>query len=297
MEHLTKPIPEPGPSLSTQPPPHPTYVLSYPRPHALLITIDRPKALNSLPYASHWEAEALLGWFDGEPSLRVAVVTGAGDKAFCAGQDLIEQNEIAMKHAQGGKDLPPTQMLTHPKTGFMGISRRGNMGKKPIIAAVNGYAMGGGFEIVLGCDMVVASPNARFALPEASRGLYAAAGGLSRLVRLVGLPLASEIAMAGRQLTPQEALNNRIINLVSKSQESLVEEALTLAQRIGDLSPDAIIVTRSGLRESLEQGSVERASQATDERFGRGLREGENIRIGLAAFAQKQKPAWVPSKL
>ena len=150
MEHVTKPITEPKISLRTEPPQHPSYLLSYPFPHTLLITINRPKTLNSLPYASHWEADALLSWYDGEPSLRVAVVTGAGSKAFCAGQDLIEQNEIAIKHAQGGKDLPPSQMLTHPKTGFMAVSRRGNMGKKPIIAAVNGYSMGGGFEIVLG---------------------------------------------------------------------------------------------------------------------------------------------------
>ena len=145
--------------------------------------------------------------------------------------------------------------------------------------------------------MVVASPQAKFGLPEASRGLYAAAGGLSRLVRLVGLPVASEIARAGRQLTAQEALDLRIINSISKTHESVVDDALALAARIGELSPDAVIITRSGLRESLEQGSVERASQITDERFGRSLREGENIKIGLAAFAQKQKPAWVPSKL
>jgi len=133
-------------SLSTQPPPTPTYLLSYPSPHILLITVNRPSAMNSLPYASHWEADALLTWFDAEPSLRVAILTGAGEKAFCAGQDLIEQNEIQQTIATGGK-LPPRQMLTHPSSGFMGVSRR--RGKKPVVAAVNGWAMGGGFEICL----------------------------------------------------------------------------------------------------------------------------------------------------
>lgn len=146
-------------------------------------------------------------------------------------------------------------------------------------------------------DMIVASPRATFGLPEASRGLYAAAGGLSRLVRLVGLPLASEIAMAGRKLSADEALKHAVINRVSKTHESCVEEAVALAASIGENSPDAIIVTRHGLREALETGSVERASQLTQERYGRSLVAGENIKIGLAAFAQKKKPNWKPSKL
>jgi len=128
-------------NLKTQPPHTPTYILSYPAPYVLLITINRPKAMNSLPFASHWEADSLMSWFDSEPSLRVAVITGAGDRAFCAGQDLIEQGEIRKKPQL-------RQMMTHPPSGFMGVSRRG--GKKPVIAAVNGFALGGGFEICLG---------------------------------------------------------------------------------------------------------------------------------------------------
>ncbi|KAK1026250.1 hypothetical protein LTS16_022521 [Friedmanniomyces endolithicus] len=276
-------------SLTTQPPPTPTYLLTYPSPYVLLITINRPRAMNSLPYTSHWEADALLLWFDSEPTLRIAIITGGGtpNKAFCAGQDLIEQRDLAdlrSRIAAGDqtarKAMPDRRTLTHPPSGFMGVSRRA--GKKPIF---------------LGCDIIVASPNATFGLPEAMRGLYAGAGGLSRLVRLAGMTVASEIAMAGRFLSAQEAVQYGIANRVSKTHESCVPEAVEIASRIAGLSPDAIIVTRHGLRQSWETASVERASQETEMRYGALLRDGENIGIGLRAFAEKKQAVWVPSKL
>ena len=146
-------------------------------------------------------------------------------------------------------------------------------------------------------DMVVASPRASFGLPEASRGLYAAAGGLARLVRIVGLPVASEIAMTGRKLSAEEAVKFQVANKVSRTHESVVDETVEMAKLIAGLSPDAIIITRSGLREALETASVERAAQKTEERFGHAMKTGENIRIGLDAFANKRQPQWVPSKL
>ena len=254
--------------------------------------------MNSLPYAAHWEADALLKWFDREQSLRVAVITGTG-KSFCAGQDLIEQRDLANlreRAARGEKvEIPDRRLLTHPVDGFMGVSRRA--GKKPVIAAVNGWAMGGGFEICLGCDMIVASPNATFGLPEAMRGLYAGAGGLSRLVRLAGITIASEVAMAGRFLSAQEAAKYLIANKVSRSHDTIVEEAVELASKVANLSPDSIVVTRHGLRQAWEHGSVERASQETELRYGTALRDGDNLAIGLRAFADKKQPKWVPSKL
>ena len=267
--------------------------------------------MNSLPYASHWEADALLNWYDNEPSLRICIVTGSPPastktagaayaakaprpkESFCAGQDLIEQGKIRQAELSGS--APPRQLLQHPKAGFMAVSRR--YGKKPVIAAVNGYAMGGGFEIVLGCDLVVASPEATFALPEASRGLYAGAGGLSRLVRIVGLPVATEVAIAGRVLSAKEALELNVINKVSSSHETVVQEAIDMAGRIAQLSPDAVIVSRHGLHLAIEEGSVEKAAQRVEEDYGDKLRRGENIRIGLRAFAEKKKPQWIGSKL
>ncbi|KAI9654579.1 MAG: hypothetical protein M1831_005340 [Alyxoria varia] len=328
-------MPKPFPT-TTQPPPHPTYTLTlHPAdrtPHTLLITINRPHALNALPSNSHWEAASVLRWFDAEPSLRVAVITGAGDKAFCAGQDLAEQKSVAEARASGAatdgkrrvegagvggedkgtsaetsangkrdrggtetEEVPHEAVLQHPPGGFMGISRRA--GKKPVIAAVNGIAFGGGFEIVLNCDIILASPHASFSLPEARVGLYAAAGGLSRLVQLIGLPLASEIALAGRTLSATEARDLRIVNRVSESHGSLVDEALEMARGVAEEgSPDAVVVSKSGLREGLE-GGVEGATRRTEERWGGALGRGVNFREGVAAFGERRRPRWVNSKL
>ena len=146
-------------------------------------------------------------------------------------------------------------------------------------------------------DLVVAAPNATFGLPEALRGIFAGAGGPARLVRIVGLPVASELALTGIPITAQRAKELNIINRISTSQDRVVDEALKLAKEIAAISPDAAIVTRAALKDSLEHGSVERATQLTIERFGDALQSGENALEGLTAFAQKRKPNWRPSKL
>jgi enoyl-CoA hydratase/carnithine racemase len=107
------------------------------------VTIDREKQRNSLPAEAHWEGHALFSWFDEEPSLLVAVVTGAGEKSFCAGQDLTEQ----ATSRRGPKTAAQQAVMNHPPSGFMGLSQR--RGRKPVLAAVNGFALGGGFEICL----------------------------------------------------------------------------------------------------------------------------------------------------
>jgi hypothetical protein len=127
----------------TSPPPTSHVLLSYPADYVLLVTINREKQMNSIPFAGHLEMGQVFDWFDREPNLRVAIITGAGKKSFCAGQDLIELGKM-----RSGEVKADPGLMRHPSSGFGGLSRRG--GKKPVIAAVNGFALGGGFEIVLG---------------------------------------------------------------------------------------------------------------------------------------------------
>jgi enoyl-CoA hydratase/carnithine racemase len=124
--------------FSSPPPPCSVLELSFPAPHIMLATINREHAMNSITMAGHWEGDAVWSWFDSEPSLRIAVLTGKGSKAFSAGADLKEVKDTR------GKDSKSHPM---PPGGFLGFSRR--IGKKPVIAAVNGYAYGGGFELAL----------------------------------------------------------------------------------------------------------------------------------------------------
>ncbi|KAL2857451.1 ClpP/crotonase-like domain-containing protein [Aspergillus pseudodeflectus] len=287
------------PQFATPPPQSSIFTLSFPKEHILLVTINRERRMNAIPTQGHRDGFAIWNWFDEEPSLRVGIITGAGSKAFSAGADLLEQLEFrnaADERKEGGSGDGNGQVGRGPMpNGFGGISQR--RGKKPVIAAVNGLALGGGFEICLNCDMIVSSPTAQFALPEALRGLYAGAGGLSRIVRTVGMPIASELALTGRRITAQEAKSLRLINHISESPEKVLSDAIELAQRVADVSPDAVIVSRYGLRESWETGNVEAASRRVAELYGMKLISGENLKRGLEAFAMKQKPVWVDSKL
>lgn len=268
--------------------------ISFPIEHVMLVTLNRPKKMNAMTKPMHWQLSALWDWYDLEPSLRSAIITGAGTKAFCAGSDLLE---IEINEKKKLKDPGNIQraMFDHPTSGFAGMSRR--KGKKPIIAAVNGLALGGGFEIVLNCDIVVASPTAQFGLPEPLVGVYASGAGLPRLMRNCGLAVASDIALTGRRVTAQEAFHRGLVSHVSKSPASVLDEALEKARQVAGISPDAIYVTRAGLRQAWETASVDRAYTIVHEELNPGLIRGENHYEGLAAFREKRKPVWRDSKL
>lgn len=271
----------------TPPPPTPTFLkLSFPAPRVVLVRMDRPKDLNAMSTAGQWEMDSVWKWFDDEPKLSVAIITGTG-RAFSAGADLKEWNNSMSDDAD-----PSKRMGNAP--AFKPLSRR--LGKKPVIAAVNGLAMGGGCEFIVNCDLVVAADDAYFGLPEVRRGIAAIGGALPRLIRTIGLQRASEFALTGRNVTAQEMYQWGIVNkIVPKDQ--VVDEAVKYAEAIAKNSPDAIICSRAGIRQGWESAAVERAVECTLENQFAELQKGENIIEGLKAFAEKREPVWKGSKL
>lgn len=167
---------------------------------------------------------------------------------------------------------------------------------KPVIAAVNGLAMGGGCEFVVNCDLVVASEDAVFGLPEVRRGVAAIGGALPRLIRSVGLQRASEFALLGEPIDAVTARSWGLVNRVVK-REDVVDEAVRLATRIAENSPDGIICTRAALKEGWKSASVERAVEVVLDREWAELQRGDSIKEGLRAFAEKRKPVWKGSRL
>jgi enoyl-CoA hydratase/carnithine racemase len=289
-----------NPSFTT-PPPKQTYAaISFPEQYILLVTFNRPTSLNCINMPSHWELDALFTWFDNEPLLRCAIITGAG-RAFCAGADLKEWNTANSSNAARGI-MPPS--------GFGALSRR--TGKKPIIAAVNGLAYGGGMEILANIDMAVLARSANVSLPEVKRGVVALAGALPRMPRLLPRPLAMEMALTGRTFSSAEALSWGLCNAVVDDAPAqkltstdpvdilarpVVQKALEYARMICANSPDSVIVSRAGVAMGWEEGSAENGARVLMEIWGRRLNQGENIREGLRAFVEKRVPRWVPSKL
>ncbi|KAH9176869.1 enoyl-CoA hydratase/carnithine racemase [Lactarius sanguifluus] len=265
------------------PPSHSDEVkVSFPKEHVVLLIMNRPKSLNAMCQTMESDLEILTSWFEGEPSLWVAIITGHG-RAFCAGADL--------------KFVDQTAHRVWTVNGFGSLSRR--VMSKPIIAAVNGIAFGGGMEIVLNCDIVIASDNATFALPEVKRGVVAAQGGIPRIKAVVGHQLASEMLLLGRTVGAKEAHERFgfVNTVVPKAQ--LLQTAIEWAGRITQNSPDAVQCTKRGLIEAGKHGDVEQATLAhMQSPESTRTYHGENIREGLNAFRDKRKAIWAnPAKL
>ncbi|KAJ6103606.1 hypothetical protein N7486_003828 [Penicillium sp. IBT 16267x] len=269
-------------------------LLSFPAPHVLLVTLNRPRDLNCINSQGHVDLHGIWEWMDEEPSLRVGVITGTG-RAFCAGADLKEWNDNAGSNSRSAM----------PNSGFGGLARR--KGKKPVIAAVNGLCFGGGSEMIINSDLVIASSRSVFGLPEVKRGVVALAGALPRLVRTVGKQRAMEMALTGRNVLPHEAerwgLVNEVVDVGGKEvsleegNRVLVERALAVATVIAGNSPDSVLVSREGIKLGWEGIGADEATGMLSDTWVKRLYEGENIKEGLRAFVEKRTPIWKDSKL
>lgn len=240
-----------------------------------LITLNRPRALNAVTAEVSAAVGSALEEFTADPGLLVAVVTGAG-RAFCAGMDL--------KEAAAGRDVLDPR---HPEWGFAGLTR--HPVDKPLIAAVNGPALGGGAEIALACDLIVADENATFGLPEVRHGLFPAAGGALRLQQRIPRNIALEIALTGASVDATAAARWGLVNRVAPSGKA-VDVALELAEHVAAGAPLALRAVKH-LMTWDEQEAEARAWQE-NERVWREIRASDDAREGPRAFKEKRAPRW-----
>jgi crotonobetainyl-CoA hydratase len=248
------------------------------RGHVAVITLNRPTAMNAVNAALSQALGDAMAELAGDDHLRVGVVTGAG-RAFCAGADL--------KELAAGRTVHD---LAHPERGFAGFVR--HFVDKPVIAAVNGFALGGGTEIVLACDLAVMSQEAKLGLPEVSRGLVAAAGGLLRLHRQIPPKVAAEAAFTGEPLTAETALRWGLVNHVVPPGEVL-GTALAVAEKIATNAPLAVRASKRIMMRSATGSDWDASVWEMNEAEFRGVRASEDAREGATAFAQKREPRWV----
>lgn len=249
--------------------------------HLMVVTINRPEVYNALhPMANHELSDAFDA-FAADPELWVAIITGAGDKAFCAGNDL---KYHAAQRAKTG------ERPQHPPKGFGGLTHRFDLAK-PVIAAVNGVAMGGGFEIALACDLIIASDRATFALPEPRVGLAAGAGGLQRLSRQIGLKQAMGMMLTGRRVSAEEGERLGFVTAVA-THDQLMIEARRWAAEILECSPMSIRATKQVVMRSLDVPAIEMATHNLDYPAYVDMTRSEDTVEGPLAFAEKRKPVW-----
>jgi enoyl-CoA hydratase len=238
----------------------------------LTITIDRPEARNAVNGGVAEGIAAALDRLDAEDDLRIGIVTGAGG-TFSAGMDL--------------KAFVKGERPYVGDRGFAGITQRA--ADKPLIAAVEGYALAGGFEIALSCDLIVAARDARFGIPEAKRGLVAAAGGLFRLPQRIPYHLAMELALTGDPITAERAAEIGIVNRVVESGQAL-DAARELAAAIVKNAPLALAASKGVVRRAREWSEAEaweKQGEIAGNVFG-----SEDAQEGARAFAEKREPEW-----
>ncbi|MDI3519423.1 MAG: enoyl-CoA hydratase [Caldanaerobacter sp.] len=239
------------------------------------ITINRPKALNALNTETLEELKNVLEVLQNDDGVKVIVITGAGEKAFVAGADISEMKDMSVFEAKKFAELGQK------------VFRKIELMKKPVIAAVNGYALGGGCELALACDIRIASRNAKFGQPEVGLGIIPGFGGTQRLPRIVGVSKAKELIYTGDMIDAEEALR---IGLISKvvEQDKLLEEAYGIAKKIMSKGLVAVSLAKEAINKSLEvdiDSGMEYEANAFAMCFGT-----QDQKEGMAAFLEKRAP-------
>ena len=238
----------------------------------VIITINRPEAKNAVNRAVSYGVCAAVDELDRRDDLRVGILTGAGG-TFCSGMDLKAFLRGEVTRVEG--------------RGILGIAM--TPPKKPLIAAVEGYALAGGFEAMLACDLTVAARDAKFGIPEVKRGLAAAAGGLLRLPRVIPQRIAMELALTGDMISAERAAQFGLINILTEPGQALAE-AKKLAARIIANAPLSVAASKRVISEQRDWPSAEMF--ARQQEITAPILASEDAREGAAAFAQKRKPDW-----
>lgn len=251
-----------------------TSILVEKRNRVGVITLNRPQALNALNGKLLGELLQALSDFDSDNEIGAIVIAGS-DKAFAAGADIKQMASASVVDMLNGT-------FVELFDGLMQI-------KKPVIAAVSGYALGGGCELALACDLIVASETARFGQPEVTIGVIPGAGGTQRLARVVGKALAMEMVLNNRMLTAAEALQFGMVNRVVSSDRWL-EEAIALAEEIASRAPLAVRLGKEAVNRAFELPLGE--GLAAERRLFYSLFATQDQKEGMAAFIEKRKPNW-----
>lgn len=247
--------------------------------HVTVVTLNRPESMNALHADAHLELEKVFDAFEADPDQWVAIITGAGDRAFCAG------NDLKVTAASGG-----LKTEDGAKSGFAGLTSRMTL-TKPVIAAVNGVAMGGGFEIALACDLIIAAENAIFALPEPRVGLVALAGGVLRLPRQIGEKRAMGMILTSRRVSAEEGKELGFVNEVVPKGEA-VAAAKRWAAQIAEASPMSIRASKEAVRVGLEMPLEEGLKEQFRFPAMKALFASDDLKEGPRAFAEKRPPNW-----
>lgn len=249
-------------------------ILTETRERVGLITLNRPKAYNALNYQLLTELTQALEEFDGEKAIGAMVITG-NQKAFAAGADITNMIDCSAEEISKSPFIPAFE-------GILNI-------KKPVLAAVSGYCLGGGLELAMSCDLIIASETTSFGQPEINLGIIPGAGGTQRLTRAVGKSLAMEMILNNRTLTAQEALSFGLINALYPVEEYL-NKTLDLAQEIAQRAPLAVQAAKKAVNQTY-QGSLSEGLLAERELFY-ALFDSKDQQEGMTAFLEKRKPIW-----